>query len=461
MIAIAVAMGLVVGGVVAWLVLRDRLVAPLRSENAVLVERLAAKDKTISDMEANAKAQGERLNGLQQEADTLRKMEAELRTTIEKEREASAEKLAVLEDAKTKLLDAFKALSADALKSNNESFVTQAKAVFETFKTEAKGDLEKRQEAIAQMVKPIGESLKSFDTKVQEIEKARTGAYASITQQVKALQDSQVHLRAETSNLVKALRAPHVRGRWGEIQLKRVVELAGMLPYCDFMEQQSVGTENGNLRPDMVVRLPNGKSIVIDAKTPLTAYLEAVEAPDDEQRRGKLALHAQQVRSHIDKLSKKSYWERLEPAPEFVVLFLPGETFFSAALEADPTLIERGVEQRVILATPTTLIALLKAVAYGWRQEELAKNAQQVCQLGKELYDRVNTLAEHLSSLGGSLESAVKRYNQCVGTYESRVLVSARRFQELKAVSDAKPIDELTPVEIEARQLRIGNGKDA
>ncbi|HEV7744500.1 MAG TPA: DNA recombination protein RmuC [Pyrinomonadaceae bacterium] len=442
--------GVALGATASWFLLRTKASSASAADLATLKERLGGREAELQKLQLT-------LNNEIGEHKHSREESVQLKAALEGERRAAQERKDSFQQAAEELSEKFKALSRDALKDNNQSFLDLAHSTLQKFQESAKGDLELKQKAIDELVKPLRESLDKVDFKISELEKNRAGAYSELREQVKGLATSQIQLQAETGNLVKALRAPHVRGRWGEIQLRRVVELAGMLPYCDFLEQETVATEDSRIRPDLIIKLPGNRTIVVDSKVPFDAFYESISTTDEVVRLAKLKEHARLVRGHITALSRKSYWEAVQPTPEFVLLFLPGETFYSAALEQDPKLIEDGVGEKVIIATPTTLIALLKAVSYGWRQEQMASNAHEVSKLGKDLYDRLRTFTGYFADIGRGLDRALDSYNRGVGSLEARVLVTARKFKERGALA-GEEIEVLEPIDKLARPLNLDEG---
>lgn len=408
--------GLLVGAALTWVL--------SRSHSAALERRKAELEHEL----ASARLQFQQV---QAENAALGAAKAATEATLESERNQTKEKLEILQHASEEMKAHFSALASEALKSNSASFLQLAKLEMERQQSAARGDLEKREKAVETLVKPISESLKQVDEHVRELEKSRATAYGSLSTQVASLLETQRALQAETGNLVKALREPQARGRWGELQLRRCLELAGMLDYCDFLEQVTVMGEEGRLRPDVVIKLPGEKNIVVDAKVPLIAYLAALEASDEATRNTRLLDHARQVRQHVDGLSAKSYWSQFQPTPDFVVLFLPGEVFFRAAMDADAELIEYAVSRKVMVTSPITLISLLRAVAYGWNQQNLAESARKISEAGKQLYDRLCVMTAHVDSLGKKLEGTVKSYNEMLSSMEKRVFPAGRRIAEL------------------------------
>jgi DNA recombination protein RmuC len=387
---------------------------------------------------------------------TLRADAAAARAALRAEREAAAERERLLTRRDSELTQAFRALSADALAANNEQFVALAEGRIKEAAAALAGDAAVRDKAVGALLDPVSAALQRVEGQLREVERERQSAYVGLREQVEAMRSSSELLQHETKSLVNALRAPQVRGRWGELQLERVVQLAGMVEHCDFSTQVTAAGDDGAVRPDMVVHLAGGKSIVVDAKVPFAAYLEAVESRDPDTHADRLAAHARQLRAHVDALSAKGYWAAFEPTPEFVVLFVPGDPLLEAALQADPALLEHAFGRNVVVATPTTLIALLRTVAYGWRQEALARNAAAVHQLGKELHSRLATMGTHVAKLGRSLDGAVDSYNKTVSSLEARVLVTARRLTELKVADDelaAPATVERSPRRVSAPEL--------
>lgn len=458
---ISAVMGVLAGFVVAWLISANRV----RAQSATRIEEV---ERRASQAEGHSLALEAAMAELREQTNKADALIEQLRAQLVTERQAKAvaetelknanirliEERRTLEEARAKLSDAFKSLAGDVLNQSNTAFLNLARETFQKILAEAKGDLGKKQEAIDGLLRPMSESLHKFDEHVRGLEKSRQQAYTGLEGCINNLVNSQHQLQRETANLVTALRAPQVRGRWGELTLRRVVELSGMSDHCDFTEQMTVDSDAGRQRPDLIVHLPGERELVVDAKVALDAFLDAVAAGTDEQRNAALSRHAAQMRTHMVKLSAKKYWEQFPNAPEFVVMFIPGESFFAAAVDADRRLVEDALEKRVVLATPATLIALIRSVAFSWRQEQIARNTQEISDLGKQLYERMKVLIEHVSAIGDGLEKAGRAYNSAVGSLESRVLPAARRFRDLGAAAGGE-LPTLATVDTSPRSITV------
>lgn len=440
-----VAASILIAAGVAWVLVTARARAARTAWMTDLEARARTAESLRDELRQRLEQQERELTACRAALDTERRQRVEAQTRLEAAQLSIASQQQLLERATTELTQTFRGLSADILRDNTASFIALAGQTLDAVTREARGDFGKHREAFDALIRPLQETLRRYEAQLGALEESRQKAYGSLEEQLRALTAVHQVLQRETGNLVNALRAPRVRGRWGELTLHRVVELAGMAEHCDYVEQVPVDGE-ARLRPDLIVHLPAGRTIIVDAKAPLEAYLDALAAPADDARAAALQRHAQQLRAHMTDLGEKSYWGHMTATPEFVVMFIPGEAFFSAAMEADPRLIEDGMARGVILATPTTLIALLRAVAYGWRQEQIADNARHISDLGRQLYERFGVLAGYLADMGKGLERATDAYNKAVNSLKARILPAARRFKELGAAT-GEELAALRPIE--------------
>lgn len=458
-------LGVIIGGISAWFISSSREQKRYAEQKATiqsshsnqiteLEKRASRAEAMVEELRQQVQQRDVEITQIRNELDIEKQSKIEALTKLDASQESFEEQKALIEAMKAEMTDTFNALSSAALKSSSEDFLRLASEHLGKVVADTKGKLGEHQAAMDGMLKPLHETLKRYEEQIRLIEESRHKAYGSLEEQLRSLASTHENLQRETSNLVSALRRPQVRGRWGEMQLRRVAELSGMSTHCDFTEQQSLDTEKGRIRPDMIVHLPMEREIVVDSKVSLEAYLDAISSSTEDERKSKMEKHAQQVRAHMNKLASKEYWSQFAQSPEFVILFIPGESFLSSALDVDNTLIEDGIQRRVIIATPTTFIALLRAIAYGWRQEQITKNAQEISELGRQLYERMNILVQHFDSIGSNLEKAIGAYNKAVGSMESRILPSVRRFKEL-GVTGADEIPIIEQIDQKPRNLSM------
>jgi DNA recombination protein RmuC len=444
--------GLLVGGTMAWAMCsifsRGSTIQALHDADT----KLASTNAQVGELRTQLAALHQERDHLFQEFRLMESAKVSAETKLADTQQHLVQQRALLEDAKVTLSDTFRSLASEALAGNNKGFLTLAEEKFKALKEEAAVALEQRHTSIASLLHPLADSLRTYQKESKDLEDKRLRELSAVGEQLRQLASAQSILQTETSKLVNALRSPQVRGRWGEIALRRTAELAGMSANCDFFEQESVSTDTGRLRPDMIVKLPAGRDVVVDSKVPLSAFLESLEAHTDEEREAALGRHLGQVKRHIGQLASKEYWDQFPAAPEFVVLFIPNDSFLAAAAERDPSLVESALTKKVVIATPTTFIALLRAIAYGWRQEQVAENAQRISSLGQELADRMSTMAEHFSKVGQALSRAVESYNATVTSLENRIFPTARKFKSL-GINTKKDIVDLTSIEHLPRSL--------
>lgn len=449
---LAALVGLLLGSLLAWFITAGR-VSQMQAEVAALSAQLADARQLINSTKVE-------IDSLRQALSAAQSQRTRAETELESQRANLEEQRRLLESAETKLREAFDSAAGRALRESSEQFLQLAQERFASIKQEAAGDLDRRQESIRGLVDPLQQRLADLQTRLREIESSRESAYVELRSQVQQLADTSRNLEKETGALVNTLRQPQAKGRWGELTLRRAVELAGMSSHCDFGEQVSAESDEGRYRPDLIVYLPGGRNVVVDAKVPLHGFLKVAAAQSDTERSAGLAEHARLVRVHVAQLASKEYWRQFEPTPEFVVMFVPGESFFSAALEQAPTLLEEAMEKRVVLASPTNLIALLRAVAYGWRQEQLAENAEAISQLGRELYDRLIKFVEHLNDVRGGLERANKAFNSAVGSLEGRILPTAQKLKDKSVISEELPSLEPTETSLRTLNPALADGEE-